>query len=258
MLKKVKIESDVLHVCIAHALTNEREEIMGLLIGQVEDDVSHIHALVLLERLDKQKDRVEISPEQLCNAAMTAEKLGERTRLKQPMRIIGWYHSHPHITVWPSHVDVQTQHAYQLMDKDFIGLIVSCFNQSDQSKMGEVRVTCFQAVKFEGNDSYERVEIEQEIVSTKELSHACLQELTKLPEILLQEEISAYQESLSYADQDVLTAVQNSAVYTQAVTKIIEIICTPIFQLMESRLAKSKMKQNELIRKLKVEGRLQS
>ena len=24
-------------------------------------------------------------------------------------RIIGWYHSHPHITVHPSHVDVNTQ-----------------------------------------------------------------------------------------------------------------------------------------------------
>lgn len=22
----------------------------------------------------------------------------------RPMRVVGWYHSHPHITVWPSHV----------------------------------------------------------------------------------------------------------------------------------------------------------
>lgn len=26
------------------------------------------------------------------------------TSRKRPMRVIGWYHSHPHITVWPSHV----------------------------------------------------------------------------------------------------------------------------------------------------------
>ena len=24
--------------------------------------------------------------------------------LQRPMRVVGWYHSHPHITVWPSHV----------------------------------------------------------------------------------------------------------------------------------------------------------
>lgn len=22
----------------------------------------------------------------------------------RPVRVVGWYHSHPHITVWPSHV----------------------------------------------------------------------------------------------------------------------------------------------------------
>ena len=23
---------------------------------------------------------------------------------ERPLRVVGWYHSHPHITVWPSHV----------------------------------------------------------------------------------------------------------------------------------------------------------
>mgnify|MGYP002395241276 CR=1 FL=1 len=57
--------------------------------------------------------------------------------------MIGWYHSHPHITVHPSHVgtkliafvhlindqlDVRTQAGYQLMDEGFVGIIISCFN----------------------------------------------------------------------------------------------------------------------------------
>ena len=25
-------------------------------------------------------------------------------KLQRPMQIVGWYHSHPHITVWPSHL----------------------------------------------------------------------------------------------------------------------------------------------------------
>jgi len=56
----------------------------------------------MLRRSDKRKDRVEISPEQLSNAAIQADKLTHE--LGQPMRVLGWYHSHPHITVWPSHV----------------------------------------------------------------------------------------------------------------------------------------------------------
>jgi BRCA1/BRCA2-containing complex subunit 3 len=64
--------------------------------------VAHISAVVMLRRSDKRKDRVEISPEQLTNAAIQADKLTHE--LGQPVRVLGWYHSHPHITVWPSHV----------------------------------------------------------------------------------------------------------------------------------------------------------
>ena len=38
------------------------------------------------------------------------------------------YHSHPHLAVVPSHVDVRTQALYQQMDSTFIGLIFSVFN----------------------------------------------------------------------------------------------------------------------------------
>lgn len=52
--------------------------------------------------------------------------------ISSPIQVLGWYHSHPHITVWPSHVDVGTQADYQLMDSNFIGLIFSCFNDGDK------------------------------------------------------------------------------------------------------------------------------
>ncbi|KAK9744225.1 JAB1/Mov34/MPN/PAD-1 ubiquitin protease [Popillia japonica] len=102
-LNNVILSADVYAVCLQHALTTEKEEIMGLLIGEVDDrNVSHITACVILHRSDKQPDRVEISPEQLCTASTAAEQL--TNKLKRPMRVLGWYHSHPHITVWPSHV----------------------------------------------------------------------------------------------------------------------------------------------------------
>ncbi|GMH03639.1 hypothetical protein Nepgr_005478 [Nepenthes gracilis] len=60
-------------------------------------------------------------------------------------RVIGWYHSHPHITVLPSHVDVRTQAMYQLLDSGFIGLIFSCFNE-DAYKAGRIQVIAFQSL----------------------------------------------------------------------------------------------------------------
>ncbi|XP_044487604.1 uncharacterized protein LOC123212505 isoform X2 [Mangifera indica] len=59
-------------------------------------------------------------------------------------RVIGWYHSHPHITVLPSHVDVRTQAMYQLLDSGFIGLIFSCFSE-DINKVGRIQVIAFQS-----------------------------------------------------------------------------------------------------------------
>ncbi|VVA95925.1 unnamed protein product [Arabis nemorensis] len=59
-------------------------------------------------------------------------------------RVIGWYHSHPHITVLPSHVDVRTQAMYQLLDSGFIGLIFSCFSE-DANKVGRIQVIAFQS-----------------------------------------------------------------------------------------------------------------
>lgn len=53
--------------------------------------------------------------------------------------VIGWYHSHPHITAMPSHVDVKTQGSYQLLDAGFIGLIFSVFDK------GRFEICAFQS-----------------------------------------------------------------------------------------------------------------
>lgn len=43
----------------------------------------------------------------MARCSAQAERFSEQTGVLT--RIIGWYHSHPHITVHPSHVDVNTQ-----------------------------------------------------------------------------------------------------------------------------------------------------
>eukprot|EP01116_Phalansterium_solitarium_P019984 TRINITY_DN5766_c2_g1_i1.p2 TRINITY_DN5766_c2_g1~~TRINITY_DN5766_c2_g1_i1.p2 ORF type:complete len:350 (+),score=128.36 TRINITY_DN5766_c2_g1_i1:128-1177(+) len=146
-LKRVDISSDVYFVCLSHALTTEIEEVMGLLLGDIEEtasgSVSHVTAVSVLARLDKRKDRVEISAEQLAAATQEAEKLSEA--LGKRTRVVGWYHSHPHITVFPSRVDVETQASYQMLDRGFVGLIFSCFNKDPADTSDRVQVLGFQS-----------------------------------------------------------------------------------------------------------------
>ncbi|CAM9274004.1 unnamed protein product, partial [Heterosigma akashiwo] len=103
--------------CTTHALSTEQEEIMGLLLGNWEEKEGkitlHIWGVQILTRETKQEDRVEVGPEQLSRVAQMAEKISDETGITT--RVVGWYHSHPRITVLPSHVDVRTQGQYQAM-----------------------------------------------------------------------------------------------------------------------------------------------
>lgn len=146
-LTGVKMSEDVWLTCLTHALSTETEEIMGLLLGDIEYSKNgNVTALIWgaspQSRSDRRKDRVETNPEQLAAASAQAEIMTASTG--RTTRVIGWYHSHPHITVFPSHVDVRTQGMYQLLDPGFIGLIFSCFSE-DVNKVGRIQVIAFQS-----------------------------------------------------------------------------------------------------------------
>ncbi|KAK4252870.1 hypothetical protein QN277_011010 [Acacia crassicarpa] len=146
-LTGVKMSEDVWLTCVTHALSTETEEIMGLLLGDIEHSKSgSVTALIWgaspQTRSDRRKDRVETNPEQLAAASSLADRMSLSTG--RTTRVIGWYHSHPHITVLPSHVDVRTQAMYQLLDSGFIGLIFSCYSE-DANKVGRIQVIAFQS-----------------------------------------------------------------------------------------------------------------
>ncbi|KAG5523327.1 hypothetical protein RHGRI_035220 [Rhododendron griersonianum] len=150
-LTSVKMSEDVWLTCLTHALSTETEEIMGLLLGDIQQSKNGSVTAVIWgalpqPRCDRQKDRVETNPEQLT-AASHRMTLATGTTT----RVIGWYHSHPHITVLPSHVDVRTQAMYQLLDSGFIGLIFSCFSE-DVHKVGRIQVIAFQSL--DGNQNH--------------------------------------------------------------------------------------------------------
>eukprot|EP00904_Undaria_pinnatifida_P001718 jgi/Undpi1/11547/HiC_scaffold_30.g13844.m1 len=150
-LQRCTLSWQAFTTCASHAMSTEKQEVMGLLLGRwnVSTDpgnscptVTVDHAMILT-RTDKREDRVEVGYKQLAEASSIAERMS--AQLGQDTRVVGWYHSHPHITVLPSHVDVRTQGQYQSMDKRFIGLIFSVFNEDKLSKVGTIEVTAFQA-----------------------------------------------------------------------------------------------------------------
>ncbi|CAB4004184.1 lys-63-specific deubiquitinase BRCC36 [Paramuricea clavata] len=187
-------------------------------------------------------------------------RLGMLTAKKCPMRILGWYHSHPHITVWPSHVDVQTQAMYQIMDPGFVGLIFSCFNDDTASTSGQIQLTCFQSqVNISGE--YNRVEVPVEIVPNEAISDACLEALEQLPDILGQEEEEVFQKTLSNLRRknNLLTTVHNGAVFTKSLCHVIEVMCGPLMQTLENRLERNERKTEDLLReKEELERRLEA
>ncbi|KAL4239626.1 BRCA1 BRCA2-containing complex [Mactra antiquata] len=236
-VKSVYLESEAYLVCLTHALSTEREEIMGLLIGEIDEQkVSRISAVIVLRRSDKQSDRVEISPEQLSAASTEAERLA--VELQRPMRVIGWYHSHPHITVWPSHVDVRTQATYQLMDPGFVGLIYSVFNEDKNTKQNRIQVTCFQAA---GNDpNFTRIEIPLHIVPSEKIGSASVQSLITLPSILTMEEEEAYYRAMENKDFDLISKIHNASVFTKSLCHVIDVMNGPVLQTLENRLERNK------------------
>ncbi|CAM0954186.1 unnamed protein product [Alopecurus aequalis] len=147
-LKEVRMGEEVWLTCLSHALTTETEEVMGLLLGDVVPSsrggsTALIWGASPQMRCERKKDRVEVNPELLAAASAQAEAM--TATIGRTTRVIGWYHSHPHITVLPSHVDVRTQALFQLLEPGFVGLIFSCFSE-DAQKVGKIQVIAFQSL----------------------------------------------------------------------------------------------------------------
>jgi BRCA1/BRCA2-containing complex subunit 3 len=103
------------------------------------------------------------------------------------MQIIGWFHSHPHITVWPSHVDIRTQLSYQMMDKNFVGLIVSLFNKNKATNLSTTEMICFQSVSQETNQTFVQIPFKVCINKEAQLIEKTLQVFYAIPRVLTQE-----------------------------------------------------------------------
>lgn len=141
-LEALDVSHDALLCIMCHALSTEQQEVMGLLLGSwlYQDDVARSAVAAEakpLTRSDRRPNRVEVSSEQLAAAVAEADERG--------LQVIGWYHSHPHITAAPSHVDARTQGQYQSLHEGFAGLICAVFQQRDDAIFPSIKIVAFQS-----------------------------------------------------------------------------------------------------------------
>ncbi|KAF1804002.1 JAB1/Mov34/MPN/PAD-1 ubiquitin protease-domain-containing protein [Mucor lusitanicus] len=252
MLNQVVLPAYIYHLILTHAYSTENEEIIGMLIGywetlpsnnpyQKTKSIAHVKYISFLTRSDKRKDRVEIAPESLHLAALEAEEFGKKTG--KPMMVIGWYHSHPHITVFPSHVDLRTQLSQQLMDDKFFGIIASCFD-SHNDNTEKLQITCFQSAQ-----DNQRLNIPLLIEPSLDMSSDIRELLLKLPEHMYEEykkEFAASNECIKYDLRSIknidtsslpntMTQLYNAGVYGQLLTSLVDNMIVPTTHILDLR-----------------------
>ncbi|RMB98326.1 hypothetical protein DUI87_25231 [Hirundo rustica rustica] len=226
-VQAVHLEADAFLVCLNHALSTEKEEVMGLCIGEVDTSrIVHIHSVIILRRSDKRKDRVEISPEQLSAASTEAEISFSRQQQCQ--------------------CNVRTQAMYQMMDQGFVGLIFSCFIEDKNTKTGRILYTCFQSIQAQKSSEYERIEIPIHVVPHETIGKVCLESAVELPKILCQEEQDAYRRIHSLTHLDSVTKIHNGSVFTKNLCSQMSAISGPLLQWLEDRLEQNKQRVQEL------------
>ena len=228
------LDKGVLRSCLHHALSTESEEVMGLLLGSVDGDVVRVDGALILSRGDRRKDRVEIGYEDLSMASTIAELVADSSQ--STSKIVGWYHSHPHITVLPSAVDVRTQGQYQALDGGFLGLILSVFDQ------GRVEVCAFQSLS--SDMCWERVEVPITVVSRLPVSS---ESLLALQVSQLSEEMGSF---LRAVDTAVLNATSATEVCAYSLHQITDRQILPVRLAMRSRRRCLTVRRDRLVQQL--------
>ncbi|VDN97007.1 unnamed protein product [Rodentolepis nana] len=142
LMEEIKLTPSAYQTIITHALTHEKEEIIGLLLAEECEGYIQIYAAKPCTRANKQLDRVEVNDIELARGIEDADKL--KKILGRNIAVLGWYHSHPHITVHPSSHDITAQREFESLNRKFFGIIVSVFD-GENEKQGEIRITSFRS-----------------------------------------------------------------------------------------------------------------
>ena len=223
-------------------------QVMGLYIGSMEGEVAMVRSLIPIRRTTKEKDRVEIDPNDLVSASEKAENVG--------LRVIGWYHSHPHITVHPSHIDLATQYSYQSMDPNFFGLIFSVFNYDNKVGQDTREVIAFRTVLMDTGHTCQYLQVHTSMpegeggASKLDVASA----VSSISMILMNEENEEYSR---YSGDGEVDDISNGATHLARLAHQAEMVGSAGLEAMEVLLAMQKEKIKVLqTRKAKLKQQL--
>lgn len=154
-------------------------------------------------------------------------------------KIIGWYHSHPHITVLPSQVDVNTQASYQALDSGFIGLIFSVFDK------GRIEICAFQSLENNSSKSWSRVEVPIEVRTHRQ---GGLESLQALQVSMLNEERATFSSFVVKDTSHRLMGCLN--IYSSSIQRIVDCQLLPLLAVAKSRKQSLLAQKQRLLREL--------
>eukprot|EP01134_Creolimax_fragrantissima_P001637 CFRG1637T1 len=256
LLVNVRASDLTFRLCLMHSLSTETTEVMGLLLGEMVtergDDIINIYTVFVSKRSRIAKDRVEIAPEDLVNAVTRAEEISKK--MGRPVRVIGWYHSHPHITVHPSQIDIGTQKSFQEnMEPRFVGLIISCFNRDKPTEADSVKITCFQATTTGLEEVAQPLQIVDKcrwvpdidhkkslLVETWLTENGPLEALQIIKAMVQEEEFNL--DGVEGTNSNFLTKMHNDAVYKHNICNILQVFVAPLIASLEHRLKVNRAK----------------
>ncbi|XP_037815454.1 COP9 signalosome complex subunit 5 [Lucilia sericata] len=118
--KDIKISALSLLKMVMHARSGGTLEIMGLLLGKVEDNTMIVMDAFALP-VEGTETRVNAQSQAYEYMSAYIDSAKEVGRLENA---IGWYHSHPGYGCWLSGIDVSTQMLNQNYQEPFVAIVV--------------------------------------------------------------------------------------------------------------------------------------
>jgi proteasome lid subunit RPN8/RPN11 len=239
----VRITVEVYTACLNHALVTDTEEVMGLLLGfteQVEEKfIMNIISTLSLTRNCKEKDRVEFDEIQISKACEVADSISKKQKFS--VNVVGWYHSHPKITIPPSAVDLNTQFSHQIFGP-FVGLIFSVFN-NDQSNLNSIKLVAFQTSQENGINIPKYIKIEfiyENQISAKNLLNTAQAYSNIVKNLLTEEDEQAKIQSAMIEKEDGINQVILSSNRQILLSKIFQHVSTPFYNSLGSEIENMK------------------
>ena len=239
----INLTSDAYSSILNHALLTENEEIMGLLIGneikKKDSLIINIFSTICLTRKCKEKNRVEFDEIQMSHAIEITNEIKNENKIDA--NVVGWYHSHPKITIPPSNVDLNTQKSQQYQGT-FVGLIVSCFS-TDSNKINKINLIAFQTKSDKYNiltPHYIKIEFVNEIeIFGNNWSNTANNAMTfaSILQNLLNEEEEQYNKEKEIIDED--DSINKILLYSNRqslLCKIIQNVSSPYVNSLDSEI----------------------